>query len=421
VHTGNQNLPDPVTTPDTIAEGQASRARLAAAARTELARTGLRLEFAEPLRSRYIADIAAPRAAEQRRIAMICAGANLVIVPLVNLFVTAQPRWPIAVPHALTPVLISLVLIIWFFHERVPMKVRDRAMFAAAYLYGLVTLIAIWCSPPETALTDLFLVSLPLLLALFFAKLPFGYAVALTVMSAAQLAAVSTVHGHLAASVRFYPTEFMLCAAIPGLISLHRQERASRREYLNGILQALQIEQLAFENGLLSELSATDAVTGAANRRKFDLALAECCLSPPSNDYLMLADIDHFKSFNDNYGHLAGDMCLREVVRAMQSQLREGDFLARFGGEEFAVLISNVSETQANIVARRILAAVSVHRFATGGNFCSVTISIGVAPREPTSTSQDWIARADAALYSAKNTGRNCVRWSSEMLETTPP
>ncbi len=398
-------------TADSNEGGQAPRARLAVAARAELARTGLRLSFAEPLRSRYEADISAARAGEQRRTAFICITAYAMIVPLINLLVIAEPRWPIAIPQTIVPIIAALIITAAFFRADVASLVREGAMLTSALVFCATTLLAIWASPPETALTDLFLVTLPVLLSLFFLRLPVPHAVILTAISAIGLGFLSIIHGNLPHQLRFYPLGFLLTAAVPALLAVHRQERATRRAYLHAVLQTLQIEQLAYENGLLSELSATDAVTGAANRRRLDLALTELCSNPPAGDFLLLADIDHFKYFNDQHGHLAGDACLREVVRAIQGQLRHSDLLARFGGEEFAIILTGVAPAEAHATAQRILTSVAVHRFATGGGLSSVTVSIGIAARGPDDDPRRLVMQADAALYAAKNTGRNCVRW----------
>jgi diguanylate cyclase (GGDEF)-like protein len=125
---------------------------------------------------------------------------------------------------------------------------------------------------------------------------------------------------------------------------------------------------------------------------------------------LLLIDLDHFKAFNDRHGHLAGDCCLREVVGAMRGQLSRYDLLARFGGEEFAILLASRTDTQAHAMAERVRAAIAGHVFMVGDVATRVTISVGVAALVPGMSALDVIATADAALYEAKNAGRNRVR-----------
>lgn len=167
----------------------------------------------------------------------------------------------------------------------------------------------------------------------------------------------------------------------------------------------------------LRELSATDALTLVANRRTFDETLerewhrAMRTNSPVS---LVMADIDHFKSYNDRYGHVAGDRCLQQVAGAIAAGVqREGALVARYGGEEFAVILPGADETVAREVAERIRRHVEALAIAHAGNPVEgrVTISMGTSTRTPPQTA-DFISLmqgADQALYRAKEGGRNAV------------
>ncbi|HEX6735671.1 MAG TPA: sensor domain-containing diguanylate cyclase [Azonexus sp.] len=179
----------------------------------------------------------------------------------------------------------------------------------------------------------------------------------------------------------------------------------------------------------LRRLTLQDGLTGIANRRAFDSALdAECRRALRSNQplALMMVDVDHFKSFNDRYGHVMGDQCLQAVATALQSTVaRASDLVARYGGEEFAVLLPHTDATAAARLAERIrtaLAELSIPNQGSAG--IRVTVSIGVAdirpewikaqaaqaPAEyPHSHGQMLVARADEQLYSAKSSGRNRV------------
>jgi diguanylate cyclase (GGDEF)-like protein len=164
-------------------------------------------------------------------------------------------------------------------------------------------------------------------------------------------------------------------------------------------------------NERLRALSETDPLTQTYNRRRFlevavqQLALARRHCFPTS---LLLIDFDHFKQINDRFGHAAGDSVLVEGTRIMREALRESDTLARFGGEEFIVLLPHTAREGAVMVAERVMAAIRDHAFAHGGEAVAVTVSIGGVTCETSETSLDTLtSRADWLLYAAKQGGRN--------------
>ncbi|MDQ3279983.1 MAG: diguanylate cyclase [Acidobacteriota bacterium] len=170
-------------------------------------------------------------------------------------------------------------------------------------------------------------------------------------------------------------------------------------------------------NRRLETLSMTDGLTGLANRRSFDTMLGiewnrACRSGEPLS--LILADVDHFKAYNDTYGHQAGDECLRRVATAMQQTIsRAGDVVARYGGEEFVVLLPATNAERAAANAERLRAAVIEAGVPHSGSSIAdvVTISVGVATVVPTVQleRESLIRAADAALYRAKGEGRNRV------------
>lgn len=176
-----------------------------------------------------------------------------------------------------------------------------------------------------------------------------------------------------------------------------------------------EIERKAL-NARIYELSITDGLTGIGNRRRFDEMLAaEIARQARSGEPLavILADIDNFKQFNDAYGHLRGDDCLRQVASTLAAQMRRStDLAARFGGEEFACLLPGVDREGTAARAEAMRAAVEAlaipHEELEGGR---VTISIGavccVPPAVP--TAHDLLAAADVLLYRAKRAGRNRI------------
>ncbi len=177
---------------------------------------------------------------------------------------------------------------------------------------------------------------------------------------------------------------------------------------------ALQSSQRLLEvaNEQLLQQSLTDPLTGLNNRRSFEAILhSEFQRGNRSNAplSLLMLDIDLFKSFNDTYGHLQGDHVLSQVGSLVRTGARTGDHIARFGGEEFVVILPDTSGEQALQVATRICTAVS----SASWSVRPITVSIGVATRDAeTPTPYALVNAADQALYEAKRSGKNRVHAS---------
>ena len=166
----------------------------------------------------------------------------------------------------------------------------------------------------------------------------------------------------------------------------------------------------------LDILATRDELTGVPNRRQFlvqaNREFARCRRYETGAAFLMI-DVDHFKRINDLHGHLAGDLMLREIGRAIDGSLREPDLLGRFGGEEFTVFLPHTDALGAIDVAERIRDRVANLMLEWRGEQIRTTVSIGAVVLEPAhDTLADLIAEADLALYAAKGAGRNCVRSS---------
>jgi diguanylate cyclase (GGDEF)-like protein len=174
-------------------------------------------------------------------------------------------------------------------------------------------------------------------------------------------------------------------------------------------------EELKVANAHLDRLARLDSLSGLTNRRGFDAKLEqEWANSAQSGEplALIMIDVDHFKAFNDRYGHVAGDMCLRTVAEALAAAAHDATVVARYGGEEFALLFAATSLDRALAIAERLRATIEqlslTHQAAPRGH---VTASIGVAAMtaHPDSSTEILVEAADAALYGAKRRGRNLV------------
>jgi diguanylate cyclase len=161
--------------------------------------------------------------------------------------------------------------------------------------------------------------------------------------------------------------------------------------------------------------SLTDSLTGLANRRMFDETLRmrlEEARTQRTELCLLLCDIDHFKRFNDTWGHHTGDQILRFLASALQAHARPDFLVARYGGEEFAVVMPRVSPRVAAQTAEALRAAIQAKRLrrrSTNEDLGQVTVSVGIARLQSGDTTQGFVERADACLYASKRNGRNQV------------
>lgn len=190
------------------------------------------------------------------------------------------------------------------------------------------------------------------------------------------------------------------------------------------INETSQFDKTIIIQKLLDELSRAtleDGLTKVYNRRYFERSLASE-LDRSRRDQrpcgLILLDIDHFKQFNDTHGHDVGDEVLKTVAGTIKSMLRSTDTVSRVGGEEFAIIVPNTFRLDAGYLAERIRSGVEDQRIEIEDKTLNVTISMGVAMNDPKekTTLDELYKQADNALYEAKHSGRNCVKFS--VLET---
>ena len=163
---------------------------------------------------------------------------------------------------------------------------------------------------------------------------------------------------------------------------------------------------------LLEKMALTDSLTGIGNRATFDMSMKQAAARTQRSDIpfsLLMIDLDHFKWFNDNYGHQAGDNVLQQVARAISASARDADVCCRYGGEEFAVILPDTEAKNALILAKRIHKQIARVSRKLRQHRLPITVSIGVssASQHCSALPEEIIAEADRALYLAKENGRN--------------
>ncbi len=200
------------------------------------------------------------------------------------------------------------------------------------------------------------------------------------------------------------------------VIATEKSSRANEELKLKLITSKNKIETLRENLETIRYESLTDDLTTLNNRKHFDQMLERCVKDAEETQAplsLLLSDIDHFKQFNDNFGHQTGDQVLRLVALATKQNVKGQDVACRYGGEEFGIILPHTSLHQAMSVAENIRQSVfskELVKRSTGENLGRVTISIGVATFKHGDTVHTLLSRADAALYNAKHSGRNLVK-----------
>lgn len=317
--------------------------------------------------------------------AYVAAGRLLLVTPLfIALLVLGQRltrRWAVETAAAAGTVVSSLIPLVAMIYSHSPYRLH--------YQLGML-LIMVYCTMIQ--------------------QLPMRFAsVAMLCMLAIQL--VTTYLADFA-DFRIWQANALLFVSTVALLLMasYFQERASRLSYLFALRGRLLREQLL-------DIARTDALTQLFNRRYQGEVMTQVweeAVARPVSVAVILLDIDHFKAYNDNYGHLQGDACLAQVSQAIQQAAQAQDALVfRFGGEELLILQVGADAGQAQALGealRQAVAALAIAHPVLGAG-ARVTASLGVAAAMAPHTGADaLIAAADQALYAAKAAGRDCLR-----------
>lgn len=192
---------------------------------------------------------------------------------------------------------------------------------------------------------------------------------------------------------------------------IHKQTKADAQRITNLVSEYKKLET---EKQQFEALSTTDVLTGVMNRAGVQQFLQRLFESNFSRNQMgvMLFDIDYFKKINDTLGHDAGDMVLSELARIINEQVRHTDIFGRWGGEEFILICSQITEERLTSLADKLREIIEQHSFIIDGEAINVTVSIGATKVNANETFEAVFKRADKALYTAKNSGRNQVQFA---------
>lgn len=284
-----------------------------------------------------------------------------------------------------------------------------------------------WISESPTAAHYPYLAALPILFGNVMQRPHFPYSAG---ASAISLALFWTVIGAsdlpvevaMAASIEFGATVAVT------LVAGYHMEREIRKAYLRGLRVEITAEGLSHSNDELRQLTNLDTLTGIANRRWLETHLAEMAERTRKASVplaVLMIDVDHFKGFNDHYGHPEGDRCLKMVAGVAREQVRrKDDLIGRYGGEEFLAILPGTELIDAAKVGERLRSAIAAmcmeHARSDVAQYVTVSIGIASSRLEGGVTAEELVRAADNALYEAKRMGRNRIHLSTAMAAPEP-
>ncbi|APX94120.1 hypothetical protein BWR19_14900 [Halomonas sp. 1513] len=293
--------------------------------------------------------------------------------------------------------------------------VREAMMSAAVISTMLISNVIFFISKAPYSFLDTFAFGLIPLVSNVIFSLRFAFAAATSLICTLMMAVFVVLYQPMAFEIKVYTLVLFTANVVFTLLANFRLESSERKSYLLLLRERLRNQVALEDNQALTKISATDPLTGVANRRHFDSVLAqhwEDAIARQTMLGILVIDIDYFKNYNDHYGHLQGDHCLRHVALEIQQHVRhEDDLVVRFGGEEFVVLLLNASAASAYRAAERIRQGIEALGLPNEGapHAPMVTVSIGAAVTQPAEgmAPPALLRRADEALYQAKGAGRN--------------
>lgn len=381
------------------------------AVRETLVRGHRSLRFPAMLEARFESDQARAR---QRRLIAAAAVALLTYVGFLDIDQRVMPdaaEWVRQLHEMFSSFVIGGLILLML-----PIRPAQReAIYAASAIAGIVVLVSpVLCSQALTARSHVAGLLLIVMLAGFAARLRFRWT--LLVCVAAIEASLMVPPGPPPGALLLQDARmFVAGGTLITLMASYALEHQERQSWLNRVMAEQQRIALEHANAQLAELALYDTVTGIYNRRQFETELSARWAAAAQGRQplsLLIADVDHFKLYNDGYGHPAGDACLRSVAMALQGvALRCGGLAARLGGEEFVLLLPDTGADEAQRIAQLTVSEVAAlrlpHRLSPVAP--QLTVSVGHASLRPGSGRRpgDLLEAADLALYGAKTGGRN--------------
>lgn len=371
-----------------------------------IARTGGFLHFPAVLEHRFEADTRAQRCRElvlRGFIALLAFDSFLIID-----YLALPEAFGVALATRLSVTVLGLLTLIFISRDPPPV-LREGSISAVVLAAAGAIVVVIMARSNLLAKDYLYGMLLVPLLGVIVQRLRFRYAVAVSIGCVA-------LHGFAMWNMEALtlPSQLMaglqmIAASSFALVAGYTIERDMRIDYLKALRQRIRTEEL-------EDLSTHDALTGLGNRRGLEQTLSWISADAAGNGRLavIIADIDKFKAFNDHFGHPAGDKCIKQVAAIMAAEIRiAGDAVFRYGGEEFIVLLPGIEADGAAAIAERMRYAIEaagiVHVEPVMGAPLTASFGVATARLDESFRAQDLVERADAALYRAKDNGRNCV------------
>ena len=369
----------------------------------KLQRATLSLPFAPKLESEYVRS----HLKHHRALIRAAASFSMLLLVLRGVDQTVTASWIAAPLGYFGLVFVSSSLLTWLAWSQSFERLYLPYAQIVVPLRNAIMAVQIAGIAARGQLDILMVMPLMLIGPFFFLGLRFRTALISGVLTVSS-AGVSAIYFGLALPVVLRAGALQLVALIACAIAARQMEKCSRIRYV--------------EHRLTAEMAQYDALTGAKNRRIFDEHLTQVWQQATRDRRtlaILLLDVDHFKTYNDHYGHQAGDHALRQVAQTAQAFIRRPlDIFARYGGEEFAAVLYDVDGSSAEDIAdqmRRAVEALGIEHLASR-TAVAITISVGVAVIEPTRdrNSVGALQLADQALYEAKLKGRNQVKLMDE-------